>query len=528
MKKLISMLLALALLLSCTASLAEGKTLKFATGTEPNSLDPQLGNGVWITNVTGAIFEGLLRRYNHEIIPGLAETYELSEDGKTYTFHLRDSSWTDGVAITAQTFVDSWNLLIERATPMCQFTDHFTVTDEAGNKSANAVALDEKTLQVTLNNAVPFMNEIFAMSALAPVRTDLYAQYGDAYYQTVPQAMNGPFILTKWNANDEMVMVPNTQYWAAEKVNFDEVHIYTVSDSNTQVNMYDSHEIDLLEVPNTMYADFENKGMIYYENGSTYFMQFTTDGSVDETAAWLANRDFIEAISACIDREDYVLSIYGTAYTPSVEFIPPSSTGYNGTTKANSGVTIESPFLLKADYDLAESKLAAAMAVLGDLPEQFTLVVNDNAATQQAAQYVQDTCSMIGVNIVIDTIPRATYWATLRSGYRYDFALCGSGPDVDDASTFLDVYDGAGKYADTFMRWHNDDYAQLKLDAWAATSVEERTEILVKMENLLMEKGPLMPLYYTRAGWMLRDGFTGLNRNMTGADLDYVFGDYVK
>lgn len=528
MKKLVSLLLALTLLLSCTASLAEGKTLKFATGTEPNSLDPQLGNGVWITNVTGAIFEGLLRRYNHQIIPGLAETYELAEDGKTYTFHLRDASWTDGVAITAQTFVDSWNLLIERATPMCQFTDHFTVTDENGVKSANAVALDEKTLQVTLNNAVPFMDEIFAMSALAPVRTDLYAQYGDAYYQTVPQAMNGPFVLTKWNANDEMVMVPNEKYWAAEKVNFDEVHIYTVSDANTQVNMYDSKEIDLLEVPNTMYGDFEDKGMIYYENGSTYFLQFTTDGSVDATAPWLANRNFIEAVSACIDREDYVASIYGTAYTPSVEFIPPSSTGYNGTTKGNSGVTIESPFQLKADYDKAEQLLAAAVAELGELPEQFTLVVNDNAATQQAAQYIQDTCSMIGLNIYIDTIPRATYWATLRSQYRYDFALCGSGPDVDDASTFLDVYDGAGKYADTFMRWHNDEYAQLKLDSWAATSAEERTAILVKMENLLMAKGPIIPLYYTRAGWMLRDGFTGLNRNMTGADLDYVFGDYVK
>lgn len=528
MKKLVSLLLAVAVFMSCTAALAEGKVLRFATATEPNSLDPQLGNGSWITNVTCAIFEGLLRRYNGEIIPGLAERYEISEDGLTYTFYLRESHWTDGVAITAQTFVDSWNLLVQRATPMSQFTDHFTVTDENGEKYANAVALDEMTLQVTLNKVTPFMEEVFAMSAMVPVRVDLYEQYGDAYYQTVPQVMNGPFILRKWNANDVMELVPNDQYWAADKVNFTEVDIYTVSDQNTQVNMYESGELDLLEVPNTMYADFEDQGMMYYENGSTYFLQFTTDGSTNATAAWLANRDFIEAVSYCIDRENFVASLYGTAYTPSVEFIPPSATGYNGASKGESGVTITSPFALKADYDLAAEKLAKAVEALGEMPEQFTLVVNDNAATQTAAQYIQDACSMVGINIFIDTIPRSTYWATLREGYRYDFALCGSGPDVDDASTFFDVYDGAGKYADTFMRWHSDEYAALKEASWAATSAEERAEILVQMENLLLAQGPIIPLYYTRAGWMLREGYTGLNRNMTGADLDYVFGDYAE
>lgn len=529
MKKLVSLLLAAALLLSMASfASAEGKVLRFATSTEPTSLDPQLGNGVWITNVTGAIFESLLRRYNGEILPGVAETYEVSEDGTVYTFHLRESSWTDGTPITAQTFVDSWNLLIERATPMSQFTDYFTITDEEGKNVANAVALDDYTLQCTLNYNVPFMAELFANSALGPVRVDLYEQYGDAYYQSVPQAMNGPFILKTWYANDQMVLVPNEQYWNAEKVNFDEVYIYTVSDTTTQANMYESGELDLLTVPNTMYADFEDQGMMWYEDGSTYFLQFTTDGSTDETAPYLANRDFIEALSYCIDREDFVGSIYGTAYTPSAEFIPDSATGYNGTTKGESGVTVETPFAIKADFDKAEEKLNSALTALGATLEtmpEFTLVVNDKAATQTAAQYLQDVCSLVGITLRIDTIPSTTYWSTLRAGYRYDFALCGSGPDVSDASTFLDVYDGEGKYADTFMRWHSDEYAEMLEASWNTTSVEERTEYLVKMENYLLSNGPLIPLYHTRAAWMLRENFTNINRNMTGADLDYVFGD---
>lgn len=529
MKRLAVLLLAAVLLVSMTAfASAEGKTLRFATSTEPTSLDPQLGNGTWITNVTGAIFESLLRRYNGEILPGVAESYEVSEDGTVYTFHLRDCSWTDGTPITAQTFVDSWNLLIERATPMSQFTEYFTITDESGKNVANAVALDEKTLQCTLNYNVPFMAELFANSALGPVRTDLYAQYGDAYYQSVPMAMNGPFILKDWFPNDQMVLVPNEQYWDAEKVNFDTVYIYTVSDTTTQANMYESGELDLLTVPKTMYADFEGKGMMYYEDGGKYYLQFTTDGSTDETAPFLANRDFIEAVSYCIDRENFVASIYGTAYTPTTEFIPGSATGYNGGDKASSGVTIESPFAIKADYDVAQAKLDSALSALGvsaDAMPSFTLVVNDNAATQTAAQYLQDACSMVGITLVIDTIPSTTYWSTLRAGYRYDFALCGSGPDVSDASTFFDVYDGEGKYADTFMRWQSAEYSEMLKASWTAPTAEERTELLVKMENYLLANGPTIPLYNSRAAWLIRDGYTNINRNMTGADLDYVFGD---
>lgn len=147
------------------------KVFRFATSTEPTSLDPQLGNGTWITNVTGAIFSGLVRRYNGEIEPDIAESWEVSPDGLTYTFHLRDAAWSDGTPITAQDFVDSWDLLIERATPMAQHSDYFNVDGKA-----NARAIDEKTLEVTLNYNVPFMMEVFAMSALAVVRVDKYEE----------------------------------------------------------------------------------------------------------------------------------------------------------------------------------------------------------------------------------------------------------------------------------------------------------------------------------------------------------------
>lgn len=132
---------------------------------------------------------------------------------------------------------------------------------------ANAKAIDDKTLEVTLNYPVPFMMEVFAMSAMTVVRTDKYEETGDAYYQSVPEAMNGPFLLAEWKPNDVMVLEPNPDYWDAEAVNFDRVEIYTVKDDTTQVNMYENGEIDLLTIPDTMYKDFEDKGIIYYEDG---------------------------------------------------------------------------------------------------------------------------------------------------------------------------------------------------------------------------------------------------------------------
>ena len=499
------------------------KVFRFATSTEPTSLDPQLGSGTWITNVTGAIFEGLVRRYNGEIEPAIAETWDVSNDGLTYTFHLRDVAWSDGTPITAQDFVDSWNLLIERATPMAQHTEYFTVDGKA-----NARAIDEKTLEVTLNYKVPFIMEVFAMSAMAFFRVDKYDEKGDAYYQTIPETMNGPFLLVDWQPNNVMVLEPNPDYWNAERVNFDRVEIYTVTEDTTQVNMYRNGEIDMLDVPETMYKDFEDEGMIYYEDGANFYIQFTTDGQTDETAKYLANRNFIEAVSACIDREDFVNSVYNGSFEPTVEFVPGSATGYNGGTKADANVTISSPFMIKADLTVAQEKLDAALEELGttaDAMPTFTLVVSDATDRQTAAQYIQDVCGQIGIQIEIDTIPSATFWSTLREGYRYDFAMAGSGPDVDDASTFLKVFDGEGLYADTFMRWHNDEYAAILADSWATTDTEQRTEDLVAMEDFLLANGPVIPLYFTRAGWMLADGFTGISRNMTGADLDYIFGD---
>lgn len=499
------------------------KVFRFATSTEPTSLDPQLGSGTWITNVTGAIFEGLVRRYNGEIEPAIAETWDVSNDGLTYTFHLRDVAWSDGTPITAQDFVDSWNLLIERATPMAQHTEYFTVDGKA-----NARAIDEKTLEVTLNYKVPFIMEVFAMSAMAVVRVDKYDEKGDAYYQMIPETMNGPFLLVDWQPNNVMVLEPNPDYWNAERVNFDRVEIYTVTEDTTQVNMYRNGEIDMLDVPETMYKDFEDEGMIYYEDGANFYIQFTTDGQTDETAKYLANRNFIEAVSACIDREDFVNSAYNGSFEPTVEFVPGSATGYNGGTKADANVTISSPFMIKADLTVAQEKLDAALEELGttaDAMPTFTLVVSDATDRQTAAQYIQDVCGQIGIQIEIDTIPSATFWSTLREGYRYDFAMAGSGPDVDDASTFLKVFDGEGLYADTFMRWHNDEYAAILADSWSTTDTEQRTEDLVAMEDFLLANGPVIPLYFTRAGWMLADGFTGISRNMTGADLDYIFGD---
>ena len=467
------------------------KVFRFATSTEPTSLDPQLGSGTWITNVTGAIFEGLVRRYNGEIEPAIAETWDVSNDGLTYTFHLRDVAWSDGTPITAQDFVDSWNLLIERATPMAQHTEYFTVDGKA-----NARAIDEKTLEVTLNYKVPFIMEVFAMSAMAVVRVDKYDEKGDAYYQTIPETMNGPFLLVDWQPNNVMVLEPNPDYWNAERVNFDRVEIYTVTEDTTQVNMYRNGEIDMLDVPETMYKDFEDEGMIYYEDGANFYIQFTTDGQTDETAKYLANRNFIEAVSACIDREDFVNSVYNGSFEPTVEFVPGSATGYNGGTKADANVTISSPFMIKADLTVAQEKLDAALEELGttaDAMPTFTLVVSDATDRQTAAQYIQDVCGQIGIQIEIDTIPSATFWSTLREGYRYDFAMAGSGPDVDDASTFLKVFDGEGLYADTFMRWHNDEYAAILADSWSTTDTEQRTEDLVAMEDFLLANGPVIP-----------------------------------
>ncbi len=526
-KRILALVLSVVMMFSVAAcsegANSEEKVYRFATTTEPTTIDTHVGNANYMTNVTSTIYEGLVRRYDGEIVPGIAETWDI--DGRVYTFHLRDAQWSDGEPVTAQHFVDAWSLLQQTATPMTQFIEYFI--DENGNLMVEAI--DEKTLQVTLNKDVAFIMEYLASPVMIPLRIDAFNGNQESYYQNVPTVVNGPFNLVEWTSNDIMVFEPNETYWNAEAVNFDRVEIYTVKDTQTQVNMYEGGEIDMVDVPSSMFAQYEDSGMVYYEDGGIQFLQIPAQGSSEESAKFLRNRDFVEALSYAIDREDFVNSVFAGSYSPAITYVPQTSTGYIGGAKGESSQTIDTPYQTKADTAKAEESLQKALDTLGYTKETmptFVLMVTDSDANQMAAQYIQDVTSKIGINIEIKAVPGSTFWSLVMNKDPHDFSLGGFGPDIDDATSFLSSYTSTGGYSVPFLGWESEEYNALYEASWEATG-DARSELLVEMEEYLLFNGPTMPIYTTRGAWMLNEEFTNINKNTTGTENDFVFGDKV-
>jgi len=229
-------------------------------GTEPESLDPALISGVPENQIYMGLFEGLVvpDPETLQAKPGIAERWEVSDDGRTYTFYLReDAVWSDGVDITAQTVRDSWLRFLNPETAAdytYMMVDEAMVlgaadynSGEAGPEAVQIRAVDEKTFQVTLDRPRAFFVDMLNHYAFAVHPLHVIEEYGDAWTRPGNIVSNGPFTLDTWVPQDRIELVKNPTYWDAENVQLDRVVLYPIDDQNTALNLYQDGQIDWLK-----------------------------------------------------------------------------------------------------------------------------------------------------------------------------------------------------------------------------------------------------------------------------------------
>ena len=212
------------------SSNSDEKVFRYATNTEPTSLDPTKGQSIGDNEIQHAITEGLVRNTAGDIQPGLAEKWEVSDDGLTYTFHIReDAKWSDGEALTANDFVYSWQRLVdpETASPYAFIGDYlkngYAIETGTMDKSELGVkAVDDQTLEVTLENPTPyFLSLIGSSGQYAPLRQDIVEKYGTDFAATADKNVySGPFKLTS-SENNEYIFEKNENYWDIDDINLD-------------------------------------------------------------------------------------------------------------------------------------------------------------------------------------------------------------------------------------------------------------------------------------------------------------------
>ena len=535
------LLIALVFTISMTSIAQSGEkifTIPLSGGLD--NLDPRVLLSTAHAVVQYGIFESLVRTHDGDLLPGMAETWEISDDGITYTFHLRDAKWSDGKPVTAGDFVHAFVRLFE----ICPASSIFDDIKNGAQLRAGEVlpeklgvqAPDDKTVVITLKNPVPYFMGLIGMHLGAPGREDLAKKFGDEYGATAESlASCGPFILKEWKHEDKLVLEKNPDYWNADKIKLDKVVVYILPAEQTQRNMFDNGEIDYYIPRSEAEAVvYEAKGMLTrYVRGGIRDLHINKHGQNDPVKAKiLGNPNFMKAISYAIDRQGYIDNVLQGNGVPATVQTPPVHTIYPG--KNWGEVSTNYGKYHPETADLAKSK-AYMDKVLEDmgyssvdqLPEFDFLTSVDPEDPKDIGAYLLSVFSDIGLKINVKHATGKQFYNNLyKPALAYDFARAGWGPDYDDPHTYMGYWTSSSM--DMGVTFENPEFDALLDKANKETDLVKRAQIINQAEALFSDTAPCIPIMHFKGAIAVQPWVKDLTTAISGLAIDYIYSDIVK
>lgn len=482
-----------------TTAIKKGGVFKIANGTEPESLDPHLMRGEPEHRISLALFEGLVTNdpKTAKAIPGVAESWDVSEDGTQYTFHLRKCNWSDGTPITADDVLYSWlrSLDPQTANPYAWFPAMFIKgandfsTGEGKASDVGIRVLDESTFQVDLVGPLPYAIDAMAHYSFAIVPKHVIEEFGDKWTNVDNIVCNGPFVLNEHVPQSYISCTKNENYWDKDNVSLDEVIYYASEDANTNYNMYIAGELDWNPSTST-----EQMGAAKMRNDFQPGPQLATAYYIFHCQkAPFDNPKVRAAFSYAVDRDGMVENILQAGQLPCWGMVPPME-GYDA---------LEFPF---DDYEDATEKAQELLAEAGypngtGFPE-VEILYNVNESNRKVAEALQQTWKeVLNVNCKLDNKEWGTFLSTRDSG-QFQLARSGWTGDYQDPNTFLDMFvTGAGMNAGDYS---NPEYDALIKKAANMKAGAERFAVLKQAEEILInEDHAIVPFYFYASSNMI-------------------------
>ena len=510
---------------------ATGSGFTVQLGPNPETLDPALNSSVDGANTIITIFEPLLLiDENNDVIPGQAESYDVSEDGLTWTFHMRDGlKWSDGSDLTAKDFEYSFKRMADpnTAAPYAEtavgmiagFDEAQGNPDADGNPTTdpNPDALqvtaseDGKTLTIVLSYPCSYFDKLAAFAALSPVQEATVEANGDGWC-TSPDTFvcNGPYMITDWTPSERIVLSKNPNYvggWDSSKIVSDNITLLLLEDSSASYAAYNSGEAQLVkdvptdEIPSLTKA--EDGGDFYVDSIlGTYYI------SLNDQREPFTDVRVRKALSLAIDR-DYVANVImqGT-YSPAYNMVGPGIVDAEEGTMFIDNANGGEPYIgedYEADLEEAKSLLAEAGYPGGEGFPTITYSANDAGYHIPVAEYLQQAWGELGITMNIDKVDWASFLPLRRAG-DYDISRNGWVMDYNDASNMLELF--------TTGNGNNDGkYSNPEFDAAIeASKVADKTvhyEQLHKAEDILMEDMGCIPVAYYNDFWLQSPSLKG-------------------
>jgi len=503
--------------------------LVFSLDAEVPGLDPQKSNAMPSFTVGSALFECLVRIANGKVAPGVAQKWDIAPDGKTITFHLRDSKWSDGKPVTAQDFEYGIKRLLDPKTAAeYAFAGYYISGAEAYNRGKNpspdsvgVKAVDARTLTVKLNNATPYFLGYLGFYCFAPARKDIVEKFGTTYATAADKMVyNGPFLLKEWKNEQRKTLNKNPGYWNASAIKLAGVDILQIADPGTALSMYENGELDFVEVPSNLFKQYDQKGLTKpYYNGADDWMKVNV--KPNPAKPWLANANFRKALGWAIDRDAYCSISTKGLYTPNTRYVLPIIHGVSKSYGQEYPLSYYSP---KSDATKAKAYLKTALSELKlDSPSKITIeyLIQDNEETRLMAETLQQQIEKtLGIVVKIKLVPRKQR-AQMEADHQYDLVYGGWMPDYDDPMSYMEIW--LGDSSQNNSGYANAEFDKLIRAAQVEKNAKARMGMMAKAEKILLADAPMIPLQLRRKALLESPKLVNLAKPLIGPQYDFVY-----
>lgn len=466
-------------------------------GYEVTELDPHLVTGVAEGNVLRALFEGLVTEDPVDLhpVPGVAERWEISPDGLTYTFFLRpELKWSDGSALTAHDFASSFQRILTGALA-AEYANMLYILQgaEAYHKGANPdftqVGInvpDARTLRLTLEHPVPYFLSLLSNPAWYPVPIATVAKHGgvdqrrNVWTRPGHLVSNGPFTLKKWQQNQVIVVEKSPIYWDAAQVKLNGIHFYPIDSVDAEERAFRAGQLHLTEtLPIAKIGSYQREASRLLRVDpylGTYFYRLNVSRPP------FADPRIRRALALAVDRTSIVEKILRGGQRPAHALTPPGTGGYTAAAQIPSDFAAARELLKEAGYEGGKG-----------LPV-LELLYNNSENHRLIAEAVQEMWRReLGVEVRLVNQELKVTFAARRSG---DYQILRSDwiGDYLDPATFLDIF--RSDAGNNHTRWASADYDATLFAAARTTDPTARLALLQKAEALLLESAPIIPIYH--------------------------------
>jgi len=468
--------------------------LRYDLETEPPSLDLSIATDDASIKVLNNIMEGLTRYdKNLNAVPAVAESWEVSPDGKKYSFHIRPQArWSDGRPVLARDFVYSWQRLLNPGTA-AEYAYFLYLVKNAREinsgqlKDLNqlgARALDERTLEVELAHPAVYFPVLLTFVVTFPLRKDLVEKYPDAWTEPAHIITNGAFVPTSWHHEYKLVCEPNAYYWDA-KPKLKKLVFYMVNETTTELTLYDTGDLEMVRPPPAAIPSY--RGLPDYHD-YPYLGNYYIGFNIQKPP--VTDPRVRRALAMAIDRSQ-IPEILKGGQMPATSYIPPGMSGHNP--------KIGFAFNLAA----AKKLLAEAGYPGGKNFPALTLAFNTLDQNQLICEFVQ---AQWHENLGIPVFLRNMEWKVFLKELELDppqaFRL-GWIADYPDPNNFAEVFISAS--GNNHTRWKNPDYDHLVETAAVETDPGKRQALYDQGQKLLLEHDCVMvPIYFYVQNWLVK------------------------